>query len=359
MTDVELRQIYEGRKAEFLANPPELPVNLFAGAPELTPHDAFPDLRHEVAERVAEERAREEVNGKLDEIRNDLQHFFERYSDALTDKKELPRAADLMKAAAAKAGFAYELTPPIARIDSDAFGDLARSRLGVAPFGSGPTFLSLAYGSRTKLYNPLDLADNEGHRFLVWKTEDDPARVPSLAEVRPEVIRAWKLMKARPLAEAAAKALADAAKKAGGGTAIKTAADKKPLIETFPQPKIFAMSQGAQSFGPPRPSEILEIPKAGDDVRNAIFNLEPKSAAVAHNIPETVYYAITLHDREKVSMEDLYSFASAVFTRERVNQELMSKRQREWMASLRAKAGLPADWTPPNSGRNDEVAETE
>ena len=63
--------------------PAELPTSLFAGAPDLTPHDAFPEVRDRVASTLAEERAREEINGKIDEIKNNTMRAFEdKYYDA-------------------------------------------------------------------------------------------------------------------------------------------------------------------------------------------------------------------------------------------------------------------------------------
>ena len=62
------------------------------------------------------------------------------------------------------------------------------------------------------------------------------------------------MAKARPLAEAEAKAIAAAAEKAGGGAKLKDVAGKRPVITTEPRAKLaFAPMMEMGSFGRPRP----------------------------------------------------------------------------------------------------------
>ncbi|MDB5349902.1 MAG: hypothetical protein JWN86_1149 [Planctomycetota bacterium] len=370
LTTQELRDTYEARKVEFPANPGELPLSLFAGAPDLTPHDAFPDVKERVAFVLSEEKAREEINGKFDDLKNNVMRPFEdKYFEAVgsegkaASRSDTLKPGDLIKSAAAKAGLTYEATPLVPATDPDKFGPIAKSRVGtVASFdSSSPSFLELAYAPKTTLYDPLELSGDGGRRFLAWKVEDVSPRVPSLQEIREDVIRAWKLAKARPLAEAEAKALAAAAEKAGGGAKLKDVVGKRAIIQTEPRPKMmFAPMMDMRSFGRPRPAEIPEIPQAGDAIRTALFSLEPKTSAVAADDSQSVYYALTLKEREPVDFDGLYSMGTNAFMLQEVSQEALLHRVEDWKQTLRLKAGLPADWTPPVSDRRgQDVAESD
>ena len=60
------------------------------------------------------------------------------------------------------------------------------------------------FDPKATLFEPERVDRRLGRRFLVRKVEDHEPRVPSLEEVRAEVVHAWKVEKARPLAEQAA-----------------------------------------------------------------------------------------------------------------------------------------------------------
>ena len=69
LTEAELRAAYENRKSEFQERS-ELPNDLFAGQPELTPPiiRPFDEVRTELAVALAEERAQAEI---IDEVLQD------------------------------------------------------------------------------------------------------------------------------------------------------------------------------------------------------------------------------------------------------------------------------------------------
>ena len=96
LTEQELRTAYENRKKDFPARS-ELPVDLFAGQPELTPPilRSFDDVRTELAVTLAEERAQNEISDKFNKIKEEiLLPFADEYAtalDALEEaKKERP-----------------------------------------------------------------------------------------------------------------------------------------------------------------------------------------------------------------------------------------------------------------------------
>ena len=120
LTEKELRTAYENRKKDFPARS-ELPVDLFAGQPELTPPilRSFDDVRTELAVTLAEERAQNEISDKFNKIKEEnLLPFADEYATALdafeeAKKKDpnatanLPVPSDL-KELARREGLSFE-----------------------------------------------------------------------------------------------------------------------------------------------------------------------------------------------------------------------------------------------------------
>ncbi len=87
LTDAELRTAYENRKSEFpyKKNPNDLPDDLFAGHPELTPAamQPFDEARPILAASLAEARAHDQIVEQFTRIRrNVLDSFFDEYQQA-------------------------------------------------------------------------------------------------------------------------------------------------------------------------------------------------------------------------------------------------------------------------------------
>ena len=114
------------------------------------------------------------------------------------------------------------MTPLVPSTTPSLLGPVTQSHFGSMVTYDSVPFDRLAYSASARLYSPIETSDSRspdggGHRFLAWKVEDEAARVPTLSEVRPEVVKAWKLAKARPLAEAEARKLKAAVEAEGSG----------------------------------------------------------------------------------------------------------------------------------------------
>ncbi len=93
LTEAELRTAYENRKSKFEIHPMrgDLPNDLFAGHPELTPPviQPFSDVRSVLASQLAEEKAQNLIVDKFEKIKKDvLDPFFDQYQDALDRQEE-------------------------------------------------------------------------------------------------------------------------------------------------------------------------------------------------------------------------------------------------------------------------------
>ena len=137
-------------------------------------------------------------------------------------RRNCPPAIDL-KELAEREGLSYEVTPsalprasrPIRPDRSDAEVGISQAR---AEAVSSPTNSSIP---RKPLYEPEELTDLLGTRFLARKIKDVPPHVPSLDWVRSDVSLAWKMAKARALAENAAQAAGRAAQEKGEASSRK------------------------------------------------------------------------------------------------------------------------------------------
>jgi hypothetical protein len=363
LPEPELRSYYENRKSEFI-QPTGFPDDIFADDPkaELTPPQAqpFEEVRPYLASSLAEERAQAEITRRFDTIKDEVMiPFADSYFDALDELTEakksgekttiaLPRPADL-KAIAAKNGLGQEITPLLTREQAENYGQISGAEVGLTRSSGGRKFAEEFFDPKTSLYEPVELTDALGRRFLARKIDDQAPRVPPLDEIRPEVVLAWKMEQARPLAEKAAREFAETVKKDGG--TIKTdRVDGRPVITTEPitrmQPGFPLPGQFFQS-GPPTRTEISQIPNASEALRNAYFDLKPGSVAVEPNQDQSIYYVLTLAQRTPASFATLYApNGDSIRYQREAQTEAAQERDKQWMDRLRDQAGLKPNWVP-------------
>ncbi len=178
--------------------------------------------------------------------------------------------------------------------------------------------------------------------------------MPTLNEIRDQVVHAWKFQKARTLAEKDAQDFSR--KVAAAGYDLPKVPARKPYITTEPVPKMLpGMMLSMTQMEPPRPSELRQIPDAGETLRNALFSLEPNQVKVAPDQPKAVYYVMTLNQRFPVQMSDLYKpYGGPRFAIEReVENEAATNQIRAWMEHLRSQAGLDPNWVPPDEAKKN------
>ncbi len=372
LTEAELRTAYENRKSEFEQhnNPDrgDLPTDLFAGQPELTPAviSPFEDVRSTLAFTLAEEKAQAEIADKFSKLKDDvLIPFADKYQTALTDNEDaakqgskarvvLPEPTDL-KELAKREGLTYDLTPMLSREEAERYSQISGAEVGMTRLSGGRKFADEFFDPKTSLFEPEELTDIVGTRYLARKLKDVAPRVPSLEEVRPQVALAWKMNKARPLARKAAEQLAEDVKKAGGTIKDTTLAGYRvvpimPIARQTPRPG--NMLTGRFEMEEPEDTPIPDIAYAGKALREAYFALKSGSVLVAPNQPETVYYVMALDRREPATFTALYApngdeFRYKMITRQQSERELVN----HWMGWLRQQAGLKADWIPPDEAK--------
>ncbi len=324
LTEAELRSYYENHKSEFEV-PSELPVDLFADQPELTPPtiQPFSEVRAMLVPRLAEEKAQAEIVDKLTRIKEaEVIPFADKYLAALDELEEakkqgnassvvMPTPQDL-KPVADREGFHFEKTALLSRPDVEALGQISTAEVGLTPLSGGRKFVDEIFDPKAGLYEPIELTDVLGTRFLVRKVADEAPHVPTLDQVRAEVTVAWKMKQARPLAKKAATELASQIK--AKGATIKDPKIDEFHVMTIPPITRSQMNFASMSRSDPTPvveTPIPGVPFAGEAFRDAYFALQAGSVDVAPNQPETVYFVMTLDRREPAT------FSAALCTEQR------------------------------------------
>jgi peptidyl-prolyl cis-trans isomerase D len=361
LTEPELLAYFENRKADFKKHS-EFPDEIFLGAPGLTPplYQSFSEVRPYLATSLAEERAQAEIIKKFDAVKDEaLIPFADKYFDAADElaearkqgtetKATLPKSENLATLAK-KYGLEHEITRLLTRETAEHYGLVSAAEVGLTRLSGGRKFGDEMFDPKSSLFEPAELTDLNGRRFLVRKLQDQAPRVPSLDEIRPEVILAWKSEQARPLAEKAARDYSEVVKAAGGKIEAEVV-EGHPVITTDLLTKLQpGMPIPGQFFqnGPAVPAEIHQIPNAGPALRDAYFDLHEGEVRVAPNQPETVYYVLTLKNRIPATFGALYAPNGDLYRyRSEALSDAYKKRDEDWMNSLRTEAGLKTDWVP-------------
>lgn len=372
LTEKELRAAYAQRPQDFPTPKPELPVQLFAGDPEakLTPllKDPFLDARPLVEQSLAEEKAHNQVEELFDKVREVMDPFSDQYLTVVEENQEakaerraqrpLPNPGNLVKQAAAKSKLSYDASPLLTRELAASYGTIGEAAVGSTPSSGSRSFADAFFDSKVPVYDPIELIDSAGRRYLAWKLDDQPPRVPPLDQIHDKVVDAWKREQARPLAERAAQTLADQARTKEGDLRAAAEAAKKSVLVTDLMSRYSPsiMISPSQIF-PSRLNKIPQIPDAGDPLRDVLFDLKPKQVAVAPNAPKTVYYALVLDRRVPVDFNQLYDpFGQRMSVQSEAFQEAQAARDKAWMNQLRSRAGLSADWVPTDEAKEADRA---
>ncbi|MFO0954476.1 MAG: hypothetical protein U0835_25615 [Isosphaeraceae bacterium] len=372
LTEAELRTYYENRKSEF-KRPNEFPDQVFEGDDklELTPPQvqSFEEVRPYIATSLADERAQAEVTDKFERIKNDQMIPFadkvaEQLDEAAEEAKQgrkvdyTPPTPESLKDVAEKNGLQHEITRLLTREAAERFGLVSGAEVGTTRMSGGKKFAEEMFDTKLARFEPTELTDLSGHRFLVRKLEDVPPRVPTLDEIRADVVVAWKMNQARPLAEEAAKQYAEKVKK-DAGKISGDIAEGHPVVATDPVSKLQPGAILPGRFfenGPATPSEIPQIPAASEDLRDKYFSLQEGQVAVAPDQPKKVYYVMALNRRIPASFAALYAPNGDYFRyKNEVFSTAVRTNEQAWMRQLRAEAKLPENWEP----EDEKKAETE
>lgn len=254
----------------------------------------------EVRDQIRREIAGAKVAEQLDKLMTDVEHelndsyteFFGASLDAEGAGKAPPAPpaplADLTQIAQ-KNKLVYQKTEPASMLElrDTPVGASVRRDQGNAPF------YYAVFQRDVELYQPISTYDLDNNRYVAMKTQDMPGKVPTLDEVREEVVRAWKMREAGKLALKRAEQLAKQAQEKSGSLTDAIAGDESlKIIKTDPFAffTIGSVSRDTQQVESFRLSEPDGLIAAGPEFMEKVFALKEGEVAAAPNHDDTVAY---------------------------------------------------------------------
>lgn len=173
---------------------------------------------------------------------------------------------------------------------------LGRSSRAVEGAREPQYFLSIGYREGLQLYQPIQTqVGGEEEIFVSWKVAEEEARVPELADIRAEVVKAWKLDEARKLAQQAAEKLAA---EVDGGKLLK---EQVPAGTKVITPRAFSyvepISMMMVRFGQARMPRLDEIEfdiedSSTDTIKKEVVKMPVGGVEVLPNASKSIYYVV-------------------------------------------------------------------
>jgi hypothetical protein len=325
ITDEQIKAFYEDRKEALFKAKPADDKDAEAAAKDEEKADADKEKADEKkadeAEKSADEAAKDAVAEfePLEKVRDTI---VDRLAKEAVDKR-VTGIFDAVKADVAKYAESFALWqvegdgagpapvgPDVKKIAEKqglegGMSDLVNANQAFAEGGIGGSFefsisretgvrqqqwTEMLFGPGAQSLQAVTSRDIDGNRYLSWKTEDQPEFTPSFQSARDDVVRAWRIVEARPLARKAAEEIAAAAKDA---TTLEQVAAARGGLEVEKVGPFTWLTRGTAPFGSaPELSQPDGLAMPGEALMRTVFELEPGQSSVAFNQPETVCYAL-------------------------------------------------------------------
>jgi hypothetical protein len=283
---------------------------------ELKNFQPLDELRDQIRRELAQAKVTERLESLMSTLSGELNDSYTEYFGAALDAeeegKEPPappvKLADLTPLANANS-LTYEKTEPASMLQlrDTPIGKSARPDEGNLPF-----YYSV-FGRDVELYQPILTFDLDNNRYLAMKIADVPGKVPTLDEVRENVVRAWKLRKAGELAIKRAEELAKKAQTSGASLEDVLADDRSLKVfktDPFAYLTVGSVSRESQQVDSFRLSEPKEIVAAGPEFMDKVFGLKEGEVAAAPNHDRSIAYVVRIAEHQSTPAELRQAFLS-------------------------------------------------
>ncbi|MGD9634964.1 MAG: hypothetical protein AB7G28_04055 [Pirellulales bacterium] len=276
---------------------------------EAKTYQPLDEVRDEIRRLIAETKVTQQLTDLMSALETRLNESYTSYFGASLDaedagKEPPPVPVELtdLTALAKENDLVYTKTDPAT------WQELRDTPVGVSrrqEWGNMPFFRAIM-SKDYELYEPVLTQDLDANRFVAMKTSDTPGKIPTLAEVRQQVIDAWKLREAGKLALKKAEELAKAANDKGGSITDAIAGESNLAVTEIDPFAYFTVGvvspeQQVLSF---RLSQPDGIDAAGPDFMNKVFDLKDAEVGAAPNHDHSVVYVVKITGHEK-SPEEL------------------------------------------------------
>jgi hypothetical protein len=262
-----------------------------------------PKVRAQIRTLLANQKAAEEINkafGPTGKLRLEVSKYSQarsrwRAKGAPADQEpDVPDFKELAKSF----GVTFEQTGKVSAQEAQDQTELAKSsHVDETEFLRLIPFTSQAFDPRLPSYRPVDSASSDAETsYLWWRTDDfKDAYVPEFADVKADVLHAWKMIEARKLALAEAKTYAEDANKRRSTLKeiFQNRANLAPKeVGPFPWLTLSSVPFGESMQPVTRLTQVTGVEMAGDEFMRAVFDTEVGSTTVAMNQPQTIAYVV-------------------------------------------------------------------
>lgn len=266
------------------------------------------EVQDQIRTRLAQPIAQKAMNDALSEVRGELQLQYENFrysqSDKDFDPTKSPFDSNAIETMATKLGLTFGAMP-LMDIYSASETTLAReaTHMEIVPDPVrilrqvNRSLVGEAFQFGTPLFQPrLFPGASQNQRFqaepdvqyIYWKTEQKDGFIPTLDDVRSEVVQTWKQLEAQKLAKAEAEQIAKLIKSREALVeAAKTHNAGEPIVAS--NITYFNQLAGQQGFSL---SEIPGVPpeEISQEMMDALFSTAVGESTVAPNLKQTVFY---------------------------------------------------------------------
>ncbi|MGQ9914369.1 MAG: hypothetical protein ACUVQQ_08505 [Thermogutta sp.] len=356
---------------------PAAPVSPAAETPQAPPekpkYRPFEEVREEVRRIIVVERMRTALD-KIEEEMRRYQVAWGNYLSALESAKERkaappdPPQRPNLEEIARREGFRYGRTELLPRWEVEAL------EIGKSVDSQGVSFSQVIYDLREFL--TARTFDANQNQYLAWPIERVEEHVPEFSDpgVKEEVLRAWRQIEGRKLAETECARLASEAEKSGktlaeflAGTEEFRDARIVPETEPFTWMTYGELDLAWAASRPPFLSSIKfkrkdaasglvvdedAVDHPGNEFMAAVFALQPDQVGVAWNQPRSKVYLVRVIEMQPPAAQ-LYD----AFVRQN-QQTYMSvswydriEAYSRWSRNLEERAGLRWNRAPARAAR--------
>ena len=298
------------------------PADETTAAPTTTPAASAPaaakpkefqpleEVRDEIRRQLAEQRVTKQLidlMAKLDgELNGEFTKYFAASLNAGADEKSPPPPT----------GALADLAPLAEKngLESGKTGPLSVLEMRKTPVGESvdsemqaELWRLLFFSKDLQMYQPVSTFDLDGNRYLSMKTSDTPGRVPTLAEVRDDVVKAWKLQKAAELAEKHAQEVAKKIQESGSTLSDYFTDDSSVTVVRTDPFSWLTGGEVSRITGQQQPFRLSEpdgVVAAGPEFMTYVFNLDDGKAGATLNHDHSVAYVVRVADHQ-LSPEEL------------------------------------------------------
>lgn len=338
------------RKPSFPELPP--PPDLPEGPPPPPFREFNEDLRNTIRDELLKQKVQAEIRTRLQKAAATMESHRTKYLAWLENsEREFDRVAisNTLKAKAKELGLQYVVTKLFGELqflrDADEFPmndafrvfDLAETgrrqlrRLDDALFPRGDENekqrLSGLYSViLAKEFEGQGAFQTTGDMYVLWKTAYEAPKTPKFDDpgIRDEVLKSWRQVNARPLAEKRAKEIATLVRKAKrpmldllAGQTVTGKPDGPPLLPQRTRESFTWLTRDGRNIDSSAPplgidqirfrialATIPGVQKAGNEFRQYIFKmLKDGEVGAAANADKSIYYVVRVLDRQGTSPE--------------------------------------------------------